>query len=265
MRTSIMNEDVHLWFAFPEEIDDPALLTAYFEMMTPEERARQRRFHFERHRHQYLVARALVRTTLSRYTGTAPENWRFSVNRYGRPEIESPSGLAPLRFNLSHTGGLAALAVVLESDIGVDVEDTSRERSCVELAKRYFSKDEADALLELPPPLQCSRFFEYWTLKEAYIKARGMGLSIPLEQFSFHLEENRPLRISFDSSLHDRPDGWQFWLMQITNRYKASLALRRKSCEPARISFRKVIPLVEERPFDITILRAPDICPHITV
>jgi len=265
VETGITNEDIHLWLAFPEEIDDPELLAAYSGLMTPEERARGQRFHFERHRQQFLVARALVRTTLSRYTGTAPEQWRFSVNHYGRPEIESPTGLAQLRFNLSHTGGIAVLAVVLESDIGVDVEDTSRARPSVELANRYFSKSEAAALRELPPALQPGRFLEYWTLKEAYIKARGMGLSIPLEQFSFHLEDNGPLHVSFDASIHDRPDDWQFWLMQITERYKASLALRRNSRDPARLSFRKVVPLVSEQPLEVAVLRAPRIRAHNAV
>ena len=251
--TSITPEEVHLWLAFPDEIRDPDLLAAYRDLMPAGERTRQQRFHFERHGHQYLIARALVRTTLSRYTGVAPEQWRFCINRYGRPEIESPAGLAPLRFNLSHTAGLVALAVVLKSDIGVDVEDTHRKRIGIELADRYFSETEARALHALPPSLQRARFFEYWTLKEAYIKAKGMGLSIPLEQFSFHMEDERPLRISFDPSLHDRPDVWHFWLMQPTEHHKAALALRQLR-EPPRISFRKVAPLAEEHPIEVVLL-----------
>lgn len=261
MNTSIANEDVHLWLAFPDEIHDPDLMSAYFEMMSPEERTRQQRFRFERHRHQYLVARALVRTTLSRYTGTAPQELRFSLNRYGRPEIDSSSGLLPLRFNLSHTDGLAALVVALADSIGVDVEDTSRERPGIELAHRFFSRSEADSLDALPPSGQQNRFYEYWTLKEAYVKAMGMGLSFPLEQFSFNLEENSPLRLSFGPSLPYQPEDWQFWLLRLSGHHTGALALNRKSLEPARIIFRKAVPMAWEQPLDITILRSSHPCP----
>lgn len=252
----MMPEDIHLWMAFPEKICDPLLLTAYRELMTAEERKRQQRFSLERHRHQFLIARALVRTMLSRYSGVPPEQWRFSLNRYGRPEIASPGGLAPLRFNLSHTGGIVVCAVALERDIGVDVEDAHRSRIAMELAERYFSREEARDLNALPSSLRRDRFFEYWTLKEAYIKARGMGLSIPLERFSFHMRKGLPLRVSFDPSLHDRPDAWYFRLMQLTARHKAAIALRQRAEEPVRLCFREVIPLAEDHAVDIEVLHA---------
>jgi 4'-phosphopantetheinyl transferase len=254
VETSMEPDDVHIWMAFPDSIPDPALLAAYRELMTADERERQQRFRLERHRHQFLVARALVRTMLSRLGGAAPDRWRFSTNRHGRPEIVSPGGLPPLRFNLSHTEGIVVCAVAFERDIGVDVEDAHRKRIAMELADRYFSREEACGLHALPSSRQRDRFLEYWTLKEAYIKAKGMGLAIPLERFSFHMEEGLPLRVSFDASLHDQPDAWYFCLMQLTARHKGALALRQRAGEPVGLHFREVIPLAEDHAVDIEVL-----------
>ena len=204
--------EIHLWFAFPDEIQATDLLFAYEKLMTEDEHTKQRRFYFARHRHQYLIARALVRSTLSRYTGIEPCCWRFSKNKYGRPEILSPKGLRPLRFNLSHTDGLIVCAVVLRQDIGVDVEDMERKNTPLKCADRFFSSQEVRDLYKLSESMKRDGFYDYWALKESYIKARGMGLSIPLEQFSFHIAENEPLRISFDPRLEDDPDHWQFLL-----------------------------------------------------
>src|SRR6185295_18612851 len=120
------------------------------------------------------------RTTLSHYAAVDPTAWQFARNRRGRPEISGPLGVAPLRFNLSNTAGLIACLVTLGVDVGVDVEDTHRRGETVRIANRFFSASEVAALEALPPERQRQRFFEYWTLKESYIKARGMGLAIPL-------------------------------------------------------------------------------------
>ena len=109
-----------------------------------------------------------------------------------------PFPLPPVRFNLSHTDGLAVCAVVLKHDIGVDVEHRQRRVVSENIARRFFSPSEVREFESLPERMQQDRFFQYWTLKESYIKARGMGLSIPLEKFSFHLLKNKPIRISFD-------------------------------------------------------------------
>ena len=240
--------EIHLWFAFIDEIHNTEILAAYEKLLTKEEKARQGRFHFERHRRQYLVTRALVRTTLSRYTGVEPRDWRFSTNEYGRPEISAPGGLPLLRFNLSHTDGLIACAVVLKWDIGVDVEDMKRKGQTVEIAERFFSPMEVKDLRMLESGKR-GRFFDYWTLKESYIKARGKGLSIPLEQFSFHISDKRPLRIFFGPRIKDDPSQWQFWLLRPTIRHKAALSLRRKKEKDCILSIKRVIPLVEEKSF----------------
>lgn len=255
----ITSDEIHLWFAFPDEIEDESLLEQYRLLLSPDETERHQRFYFPKHRHQFLVAHALVRTMLSRFSGTAPEKLRFVKNRYGRPEIEAAEASPPIRFNLTHTDGLIACAVALNHDVGVDVEDMERKAITPGLAERFFSGPEVEDLSHLPKPEKQNRFFDYWTLKESYIKARGMGLSIPLEQFSFHLKDNKPLRISFDPRIEDDPDRWRFWLMRPTRRHKAALSVRSGGRTAYRLFSKKIVPLWKAHDFACNIIKHSNI------
>src|SRR5215831_16122151 len=96
-RCSVLDHTTaHLWYVFPDALCDPALLNAYHQLMSPEERAQQQRFYFEKSRHEYLVTRALARTVLSRYVAVDPSIWRFEKNEYGKPAIAYPYGIPPL-------------------------------------------------------------------------------------------------------------------------------------------------------------------------
>ena len=248
-------DEIHLWFAFPDEIQDVELLAAYQALMTKEEYDRQQRFRFAKHQHQFLITRALVRTTLSRYFTIEPEHWRFVQNSYGKPEIRVADGMPPLRFNLSHTDGLILCGVSLNADIGVDVEYLERKCTALEIADRFFSPTEVKDLEALASESdQQKRFFEYWVLKESYIKARGMGLALPLEQFTFHLAENKPLGISFDPRLSDNPNHWQFWVLKPTQHHKAALGVCQKNSQPSRLIIKKVVPFSNEHSFSCPIL-----------
>jgi 4'-phosphopantetheinyl transferase len=233
----------HLWYVFSEEVKDPKLLAAYHALMAPAEAAQQARFYFPEGRHEYLLTRALVRAVLSRYAPIAPAEWQFVRNEYGRPEISGPPGAPSLRFNLSNTRGLIACLVAQGRDVGVDVEDMDRSTSAVDIADRFFSPSEVRALHARPEALQRDRFFDYWTLKESYIKARGMGLAIPLEQFSFHLDEGPVIRISFDPQLKDDPADWQFALYRLSARHRMAAAIRRGRDAPLTIELRETVPL----------------------
>ena len=117
-----LEHEAHLWYVQPESVVDPALLAAYDDLLTPAERQRNRRFVFERHRHQDLVTRALVRTVLSAYCpAVEPRAWGFSLGPFGRPEIAAPAVQPRLRFNLSHTDGMVVCLVSGDREIGVDV------------------------------------------------------------------------------------------------------------------------------------------------
>ncbi len=271
----IVPGEVHVWLTTPETITDPALLATYMAWMNPEEAARQARFLFDRHRHQFLVARALVRSTLSRYAALAPADWRFVNNAWGRPDIDPGHGLGGLCFNLSHTDGLVAVAVARAEvearpatpdparrawpELGVDVEDTWRRSHTDQIAEHFFAPAEVAALRALPQARQHARFFELWTLKEAYIKARGMGLAISLHSFAYDLD-GRGIGLTIDPSLGDTREGWQFHLSAPTERHRLALAVRfpdaagdgrrgdaagdrrPDSGEPAQVQVRTVVP-----------------------
>lgn len=239
-----LGAEVHLWYVEPDTLDDPALLAAYDALLTPAERARNRRFVFARHRHQDLVTRALVRTVLSTYAQVIyaqpvdPRAWEFTAGPFGRPEITAPRLEPTLRFNLSHTDGLIVCAVTDDREVGVDVEDTQRTGYTVEIADRYFSPDEVRELRSWPAALQADRFFDYWTLKEAYIKARGLGLQIPLDQFTIQLPRvgqrgraDHPMSIAFGADLADEPQSWQLASLDLTARHRVAVAVHRDGAD----------------------------------
>jgi 4'-phosphopantetheinyl transferase len=225
----------------PDEIRDEKLLRAYDELLAEDERIKRDRYRFEKDQHSCLVTRALVRTVLSKYADVAPGAWRFVTNEYGRPEIDEPQDARWLKFNLSHTKGLIALIVARDREVGVDVEDRERHGRLLNVADRYFSAPEVKALRALPENEKLDRFFLYWTLKESYIKARGMGLAIPLSQFSFAIASD--ISIAFDPKLDDDPDSWQFTAMSVGRRHALAASMRRGAHEDMRLVLRETVPL----------------------
>ena len=143
-----------------------------------------------------------------------PADWRFATGERGKPYIVAPELATRLHFNLTNTHGLVACAVsVAHTAVGVDAEVLDRPGETVALADRYFSSYEVRALRALPPEQQRARFFAYWTLKESYIKARGLGLALPLDQFSFQLDGEAEIGIAFDARMGDDPRRWRFALL----------------------------------------------------
>jgi 4'-phosphopantetheinyl transferase len=208
---------VDLWCYFYEGIDDPELLASHDALMTPAERARHGRFVFEKDRRLFLATRALARTALAAYAPVRPDAWRFAEGEHGKPFITSPSVAPPIHFNLSNTPGLVVCAVsVAHEELGVDAEFLERRTETVSIAGSFFSDYEVRALRALPAADQQRRFFSYWTLKESYIKARGFGLALPLDQFSFHLDEGAEIGITFDPRLSDEPSRWRFALVEMS-------------------------------------------------
>lgn len=239
---------MHLSFTDPRNLKDPGVLRSYLGLLSDDERARHDRFRFERDRHHFLVAHALVRTTLARVTGRTPESLTFTIGERGRPELDPVEGEEPVRFNLSHTLGLVAVAVTRERDVGVDVE---RLRDVnLGVADKHFAPPEVASLKALDATEQESRFFSYWTLKEAYIKARGMGLALPLDGFWFGLDDGERLAFSVRADLGDRADAWSFALLDAGAEHRAAFAVRSEPGESVRWTTSKVVPLVEEHPVE---------------
>ena len=188
----IRPNEIHLWHTQDEHITDSPLIHLYHQYLSDEESKQQKRFHFEKHKHQYLITRALVRSVLSLYDDNiSPEAWEFKSNAYGKPYISNTNSCLPLCFNLSHTENFIVLAVSLSCDVGIDVEYLPRHGAMEEIAESFFSKAEVIELKKLPKEQQKQRFYDLWTLKEAYIKACGMGLSIPLNHFSYDFTKEK--------------------------------------------------------------------------
>ncbi|HVF92188.1 MAG TPA: 4'-phosphopantetheinyl transferase superfamily protein [Blastocatellia bacterium] len=172
---------VHVW-----RIDlarPPARVEALLKILSPDEEERAARFYFQKDRDHYTVARGSLRLILARYLDAEARDLRFSYSEYGKPSLISPGTEADLRFNLSHSGHLALAGVTYGRDIGIDIEQVREDFAGGKIAERFFSEREVACLRSMPDDWQAKAFFSCWTRKEAYIKARGEGLSMPLDKF----------------------------------------------------------------------------------
>ncbi|SRR5216684_1651923 len=254
----LATDEIHLWLAFYDEVAED-LHPVYRDILSAEERVQEPRFYFARDRRRYLVTRALVRTVLSGYVSIPPADWNFSSNAYGRPEIANAEGRAAgLSFNLSHTRSLIVLGVTRSRALGVDVENFRAREVSLDIAGRYFAPAEVEELSVVPPHEQQYRFFEYWTFKESYIKARGMGLSLPLDKFSFHYPHDRGVAVTIDPELADDAARWQFWQFRPLPEYLVAVCAERTGVRPPRLTVRRAIPMLSERTVSPILLRVTD-------
>jgi 4'-phosphopantetheinyl transferase len=253
----LTQDDIHVWLAFYDEIDEEPLHAAYRALLDAAEREQEPRFYFATDRRRYLVTRALVRTVLSRYVSLAPEEWRFSTNDYGRPAIVNAQA-SSLSFNLSHTQSLIVLGVTRRRALGVDVENFRARKVSMDIAGRYFAPEEVAVLTAAPPNEQQYRFFEYWTFKEAYIKARGMGLSLSLDKFSFHYANDCAVAITIHPELDDDPGRWQLWQFRPRPDYLVAICAERVGTHSPSVTVRQVIPMHSDHHFPVHFLRVSE-------
>jgi 4'-phosphopantetheinyl transferase len=232
---------VDVWLTLLSDIDND-LQRAYQRLLSDAEYARWQRFRVPGAQLQYLVARVLLRTRLSQYADVAEHGWQFDANKQGRPFISEPSRFRDLQFNLSHTDGLVTCAIAKDCDIGIDVENIGRAVDIDALAPRVLSPVEVASLARSPPSERGDRFLSYWTLKEAYIKARGMGLSLALDGFWFDLDAPSP-SIHFTERCPDDPARWRFRQYQPTSEHKLAVAVSTTARE-LDIQLRWVVPLM---------------------
>jgi len=191
-----------------------------------EELARMRRFKFMEHATMFCVSHAFTRYVLSRYAPLLPYEWTFTKGEQGKPYI-SNVGFTDLFFSLSHTKGLVALYIARGSEIGCDVEKRNSKARGGDIAKRFFSAAEVEQYLAVAPERQRDRFFDYWSLKESYIKAKGKGLTIPLSKFSFSLNE-RPITFTSAPALQEQDESWTFKLLDVGTQHSAAIATQQK-------------------------------------
>ncbi len=215
---------------------------AFLQLLSEPEQARWQRFKVEDARLQYLVTRALVRTTLSRYADVPARTWQFETNAYGRPYISQPKVSSNIQFNLSNTAGLVACAVSIDCEIGIDVENITRTVDTDELAPSVFAPAEVADFRGARLEDRRDRFFSYWTLKESYIKARGKGLSLPLDAFWFELGGISPLLYVTDRC-PDVPGRWRFYQQAPTDEHMMAVAVAAPPGVESSIHPRWVTPM----------------------
>ena len=197
---SLTDRDVHIWRASLEQ--PAALVTSLRQLLSEDEQARADRFHFEKDRRHFIVARGFLRQLLGRYLEIAPAAVRFTYAEHGKPQLASDLA-GQLKFNLAHSGGLALYAFTRISEIGIDLEQIRPHFTGDDVARRFFSVTEIGCLNQQPAAARLKAFFNCWTRKEAFIKAKGLGLSLALDQFDVTLNPDEPaalLRTRWDES-----------------------------------------------------------------
>ena len=205
------------------------------------ERARWQRFIAQDAQLQYLVSRALLRTTLSRYADVPAHAWEFETNRFGRPHVSQPQFARDIQFNLSNTPGLVACAVARGCEVGIDVENITRTLDMDALAPTVFAPAELADLCQSPPEDRRNHFFSYWTLKESYIKGRGMGLSLPLDAFWFDLDGPSPV-LHVTNLCSDAPERWRFRQYAPTAEHRMAIAVAAPRGTEPSIQLRWIAP-----------------------
>jgi 4'-phosphopantetheinyl transferase len=189
---------VQLWCVELEPF--AADLALALSWLSEDEQARAARFHFEEHRQRFILSHAVLRALLAPYEGVAPRDISFSYGPHGKPEIRANS--SGIQFNMSHCGPVAAYAFTQGCEIGVDIERIRPLEAMDDIAARFFERNEASQIRKLPDPDRVAAFFRCWTLKEAFLKANGAGLSIPLDSFRVAVEPHAaPQRVGNDWTL----------------------------------------------------------------
>jgi 4'-phosphopantetheinyl transferase len=189
--------------------------------LSADESARAARFHFEVDKNRFIVAHGVLRKILGRYLHRDPAELTFSVNQYGKPALVNST----LEFNLSHSGDFALIAVTQGRKIGVDVERIRQGISSHVIAQQYFSKAEVAELQSLPIEQRESAFFTCWTRKEAYIKAQGLGLALPLESFDVSLSPNEPAVLRATRPDPQESARWMLRSLDVDLNYAGAIAV----------------------------------------
>jgi len=220
-----LGTEAHIWLMSCDGLGGEPL-EACLGVLDTEERGRLNRLRRAGDRCSFVAAHALVRIALSHYSGVHPTAWAFQRNAYGKPAVAMPASAGSLRFNISHTRGLAACIIASGREVGVDVEACEADADLAGVAEQSLAEPERDAWLRLPPALRRDRFYEYWTLKEACLKALGTGLSESLQSVAFQIDPPGAVHLLPESRGVGPIERWRFHLATPTPGHKLAAAVR---------------------------------------
>jgi len=219
-------DEVHVWQVDLNAWEKEA--GSLRDVLDTEERERAERFKFPAPRNQFVISRALLRQALGRYRRIDARDIRFLTSASGKPELAES---CDLRFNLSHSDGVAVFAFARHRQVGVDVERIRTDTNALELAERFFSPPEVQWLRSQPADQLISSFFACWTAKEAYIKAQGEGFSLPLSTFGVLPRpggSGLQLQVYADAEESRR---WSMWRLDLGPELRAALAVEGENCK----------------------------------
>ena len=218
---ALPEDEVHVWRVDLEQTTGH--VDSLVQLLCDEERARAGRFRSREHGAHYAVARGTLRQLLGRYLGALPEELVFSYGAHGKPDLAGDYEGSGLRFNLSHSHQLALFAVAWRREVGIDVEYPRPRVDVERLARRFFAPVEVATLLSLPGDRRREGFYNCWTRKEAYLKARGEGITVSLDSFAVSLVPGEPaelLRCDLDPGEVER---WQLRALEAREGYAAAV------------------------------------------
>jgi 4'-phosphopantetheinyl transferase len=208
---------------------DARAFTEFQRSLDADERSRAARFRFEHHRNLFTTARGLLRSLIGRYCGIEAQEVRFSYGEQGKPELATPA--RQISFNLSHSGDMVVLAFTRVPAVGVDVEQWRADLATRQIASRFFADEEVEALFGLSPDAQLAGFFRCWTRKEAFIKARGEGLSLSLSDFAVSLDPGKRARLIHIQGDVAAAERWKLEDIAVSAGYAAALAVEDRECQ----------------------------------
>ena len=217
------SNEVHVWRAPLDE--PPPQMDSFRHSLAADEQARAERFYFQRDRERFITAHRVLRAILSLYLNRAPKCLSFCYSSHGKPALAWESGGDAIRFNMSHSHGVALYAVTRGREVGIDLEFIRRDLEVEQIAERFFSRRETATLRALPTDLRKYAFFLCWTRKEAYIKARGEGLSLPLDQFDVSLIPGEPAALLSTQPDSDEALRWSLQELTLASGYVGALAV----------------------------------------
>jgi 4'-phosphopantetheinyl transferase len=236
---AVTHPKLRLWIAYPNEVLTQAQLEVCEALLSKEERERLAAFRFDRHRREFLATRVLLRTALSYERQQSPESWRFNHNAWGKPAVESN---CDLRFNVSNCPELVVCLTTEGTEVGIDAEPYTRAETIGGLADEVFSPLEREQIGALGIENGRDRALSLWVLKEAWIKAQGKGMSLPLQEVSFRFDELGDIHLKLAACLTDDGRGpWRYALLDHAGHRIALVAETSAACD---LEVREVRPLL---------------------
>jgi 4'-phosphopantetheinyl transferase len=232
----LVDNEIHVWRASLECVSD--LIPPYESTLSDDEKSRAARFHFTHDRESFVAARGILRELAAAYLRTTPCELKFQYSPEGKPYIYRENLEWPIRFNLSHTLRTVLYAFARGREVGIDLEGIRSDFPREVIAERFFAPDEAAELRAVPAELQAEGFFNCWTRKEAYLKARGKGLQIPLDSFEVALTPGAPARF-----LRGVEPRWNLVAFTPQPNYVAALAFDGSPCEVRFLAFERPVGL----------------------